>query len=98
MLLNGCMKTTTNETIDLRNILDDPRWRASEELQTLLRKPLVRRLVGKSANPKCDCGAVNEKPHRESGNEIAQHDNLVVLNDWLAERSRRNFGSEQQSC
>lgn len=98
MWLNTHMRHDTL-TVDLTTILDDPRWRASEELQTLLRKPLARRLGIQD----CVAGIANEPTEavaKQSERDVAAqgHGNLVVLNDWLAERSRRNFGSEQQSC
>lgn len=64
-----CLHMSTNDKVDLRQILDPARWNASEELKARLRIPLERKAA-----------------------------DVIHMNLWIANRTRRNFGSEQQSC
>lgn len=75
---------------DLRHILDDPRWRAgaSYELREKLKQPLARR----SAKDELSDHPTDRKVAKQiHGDLIVVHDNLVVLNDWIAERTQRAF-------
>ncbi len=85
---------------DLRPLLDPKLWRASDELQKLLRKPLARRSVkkGDGEKPRDWQHDATEKHEPRENLLESRHDNLVVLNDWIAMKTRRNFecGSGQQ--
>lgn len=82
------MESIDIEAIDLRHILDDPRWRAGAS-EELLRTPLARRLAMQE-RPADNAGEddVKREIHSDFRN---RHGNLVVLNEWIAERTRRNF-------
>lgn len=131
--------TNDTLTVDLRPLLDPKRWRASAELQELLKRPLARptqlndrlteqnekrgreqkrwrtendeehkqhclahrecsvlnwKVMGRSEIPEIDSDQHTEQnEHSEFG---PAHDHgecsvVVVMNDWIARRSRRRF-------
>jgi len=87
-------------TVDLRPLLDPKRWRASAELQELLKRPLARptQLNDRLSEENEKAGQKDSGERRTHKNANDKHsgfhdgDSVVVdLNFWIAQRSRRNF-------